>query len=729
VTRSWASSHEGDTPLANHRDRAQRSEAGDTLIEILISLTVVGITGLALFLAFGTSISGSGEHRNLTSLDAALRTASTNVTSAIQPANFANCSDPTPLPITLPSSLSGYQATALAQYWNGSSFTGAGAGGCPTSPAGVQNQNPPQLLTITVASPNGATASTTTVVDDTAAPLPSSNCDAPDHLAFLQYPGNGTAGSALFPDPIVAVEDSMGHTVTCDASTVTLTITAGTGGPGASGASLSNCSAAQYYGETIYTNCSIFTPGTLYTLTASDPNDGLSPIGTTITSPPPGFSISAGAPAKLVFTTSPSNSTGGTAFAPHQPVVTIEDATGNPVAGDTSMVTLAIGNNPGNGTLSGCTGTSNGNGVVSFTGCAIDKIGTGYTLTATDATDNLTLPSGPSSPFNVTPGPATQLAFTTTPPNGSSAGSVFATQPVVTLEDAGGNTATSNTSTITLAIGTNPGGGTLSSGCSGTTVAGVANFSGCSISLPGNGYTLVATDTSLPGASATSQPFNLVAQTLTSFVVVPPTNATAGAQFSVTIFAQDQNGNTITGFTGNQAITFSGPSRSPSGNAPSYTNPVTVNFSGGVGTTTITLYDAQSTTLTATQGSVTGSASLTVGAGAAKTIVATSGSGQSAARGTSFTNKLVATVTDQWGNLVSGASVTFSGPSTGASETFAAGGGCTSRPQNYQCVVSTVANGTATSAVFKANNTAGTYSISANVPGTNTVQFTNEKNT
>ena len=32
------------------------------------------------------------------------------------------------------------------------------------------------------------------------------------------------------------------------------------------------------------------------------------------------------------------------------------------------------------------------NGVATFTGCTIDKVGTGYTLTATDAADNLTRP-------------------------------------------------------------------------------------------------------------------------------------------------------------------------------------------------------------------------------------------------------------------------------------------------------------------------------------------------
>ena len=57
-------------------------------------------------------------------------------------------------------------------------------------------------------------------------------------------------------------------------------------------------------------------------------------------------------------------------------------------------------------------------------------------------------------------------------------------------------------------------------------------------------------------------------------------------------------------------------------------------------------------------------------AGAAFSITVASGSGQSATVNTAFANPLVATVTDQYGNLVSGASVTFTAPGANASGTF-----------------------------------------------------------
>jgi hypothetical protein len=141
--------------------------------------------------------------------------------------------------------------------------------------------------------------------------------------------------------------------------------------------------------------------------------------------------------------------------------------------------------------------------VATFTGCAIDRPGTGYRLTATDGS----LIAATSATFNITVGPPAKLAFTTQP-LGAHAGTPFATQPVVSIQDAGGNTVTTATDAVTLAIGTNPGAGTLA--CTAnplTATSGVATFAGCTISNQGNGYTLVATAPLL--ASATSDPFDV----------------------------------------------------------------------------------------------------------------------------------------------------------------------------------------------------------------------------
>jgi hypothetical protein len=218
------------------------------------------------------------------------------------------------------------------------------------------------------------------------------------------------------------------------------------------------------------------------------------------------ITVSPAGAAKLAFTQQPSNSTGGVAFAT-QPRVGIQDQFGNTVTTDTSSVTLAIGTNPGGGTLT-CTANPQAasSGVASFSGCKIDKAGTGYTLTATDGA----LTSATSSLFNVTVGPAAKLAFVQQPA-GAFTGAAFATQPQVAVQDAGGNVVTTDTSSVTLAIGTNPGSGTLT--CTANPQAassGVASFAGCKIDKAGTGYTLTATDGSL--TSATSAGFDVVPQ-------------------------------------------------------------------------------------------------------------------------------------------------------------------------------------------------------------------------
>jgi hypothetical protein len=51
-------------------------------------------------------------------------------------------------------------------------------------------------------------------------------------------------------------------------------------------------------------------------------------------------------------------------------------------------------------------------------------------------------------------------------------------------------------------------------------------------------------------------------------------------------------------------VAFTGPSDSPDGTAPAY--PASVTFAGGVGTAAVTVFDAETTTLTATQGTLAG---------------------------------------------------------------------------------------------------------------------------
>jgi len=62
--------------------------------------------------------------------------------------------------------------------------------------------------------------------------------------------------------------------------------------------------------------------------------------------------------------------------------VTLRDAEGNTATTAANAVTVAIGSNPAGGTLSGTTTVAAVSGVATFSNLSIDKVGTGYTLTA-----------------------------------------------------------------------------------------------------------------------------------------------------------------------------------------------------------------------------------------------------------------------------------------------------------------------------------------------------------
>src|SRR5213076_161266 len=128
---------------------------------------------------------------------------------------------------------------------------------------------------------------------------------------------------------------------------------------------------------------------------------------------------------------------------------------GNTATGFTGNVTVAIGTNPGSGTLAGTATVAATAGVASFANLSINKVGTGYTLTATGAG------SATSAAFNITAGTATQLVFSVQP-SSETAGASITPAVQVTAQDAQGNTATGFTGNVTVAIGTNPSSGTLS---------------------------------------------------------------------------------------------------------------------------------------------------------------------------------------------------------------------------------------------------------------------------
>src|SRR2546422_7116262 len=81
--------------------------------------------------------------------------------------------------------------------------------------------------------------------------------------------------------------------------------------------------------------------------------------------------------------------------------------------GFTGAITVALGSNPGGATLSGTILVAAVGGVASFGDLSLNRTATGYTLTASAGG----FAPVTSTAFDITPGTATQLAFTVQPSN------------------------------------------------------------------------------------------------------------------------------------------------------------------------------------------------------------------------------------------------------------------------------------------------------------------------
>src|SRR5437773_2373859 len=358
---------------------------------------------------------------------------------------------------------------------------------------------------------------------------------AATHLVFTVQPANATAGTTLTPAVQVAAQDAAGNTVPSFSGSVTVAL----GGTNPAGGTLAGTTTvAAVNGVASFATLSIDKSGS-YWLTATAPATGLS--GGTSND----FSIAAGAASQLAFTVQPSNAVAGRTISPAVQV-SARDAQGNLVTGFVGSVTMALGTNPGGSTLGGTTTVPAVSGVASFGNLSLDKVGTGYTLTAAAAG-----PTGATSnSFNVTVGAASQLVFTVQPTN-TTAGATITPAVQVTVLDGQGNTATGFTGNVTVAFGSNPGGGTLAGTTTVAAVSGVASFGSLSIAKVGTGYTLTGAAAGLP--AATSAAFNVTPGTAAKLVfTVQPSNTAAGAAITpaVQATAQDAVGDTASGVTG-----------------------------------------------------------------------------------------------------------------------------------------------------------------------------------
>jgi hypothetical protein len=210
-----------------------------------------------------------------------------------------------------------------------------------------------------------------------------------NRLAFGQQPSASTGGATISPTVTVRILDAGGN-LTASGASVSLAITNGTG---TSGAHLTGGgTTAASGGVASFGSLSIDSAGTGYTLAAT--SSGLASATSSA------FTVSVGAPARLVFGQQPTNTP---ATATMTPAVTVRilDLGGNFINTATNSIALAIGSDPSTGTatLSGGGSVAAIAGVATFSGLSIDISGNGYTLVASGTA----LASATSGNFNITP--------------------------------------------------------------------------------------------------------------------------------------------------------------------------------------------------------------------------------------------------------------------------------------------------------------------------------------
>ena len=471
-----------------------------------------------------------------------------------------------------------------------------------------------------------------------------------------------TAGTAFSPQPVVYEEDEYGNVVKSDSSTtVTASLATGTGPlRGTKTVTLS-------HGVATFGNLSDNTAETITLQFVSNP--GLNaPTSNSVV-------VSAAAASQLVIHTQPSvNATAGTAFN-RQPVIYEEDQYGNIETGDSStVVTAALAS--GTGPLQGTTTATVSSGIATFTNLADDLA---ETITLEFSTDPST--SEPvSNSVTIAPAAASQLVIYTQPSATATAGTAFATQPVVYVEDQYGNLRTSDNSTnvaAALETGTGPLQGTKTVTVSG----GIATFTNLADNTAET-ISLIFTSNSL--TAATSNSIDVSPATASKLVIhtQPSVNATAGTAFNrqPVIYEEDQYGNIETGDS-STVVTAA----LASGTGP-LQGTTTATVSAGIATFTNLADDlAETITLEFSTDPATSepvSNSVTIAPAAASQLVIYTQPSPTATAGTAFGTQPVLYIEDQYGNLLTGnnsSSVTASletgtGPLQGTKTVTASGG-------------------------------------------------------
>ncbi|HEX6788597.1 MAG TPA: invasin domain 3-containing protein [Gaiellaceae bacterium] len=506
-------------------------------------------------------------------------------------------------------------------------------------------------------------------------------------------PASATAGTA-FSTTVTAL-DTYGNTATGYTGTVHFT----GGGIGATLPSDFTFTGGDS-GTHTFTNGVTLTAAGNRAITATDTNTG------SITGTSGAITVSPAGAATLTVA-APASATAGSAFSV---TVTALDAYGNTATGYTGTVHFT-GGGAGATLPSNYAFTGGDNGTHSFTnGATLTQAGN-RSITATDTvTGSIT---GTSSSIAVGAASAHTIAIQAGDGQSATAGTAVATAPSALVTDQYGNPIAGTS--VTFAVST--GGGNVTGGSQTTNASGIATVGSWTLGTATGANTLSATSTGLTGSPLTYDA-TATSDVATSFTLSATTTSgdVAGTADTLTITAHDQYGNVATGFGGSHDLTFAGAT-SIGGHQPTasdvlsvpqtFGTSTTLTFVAGTTTSDLTLYKAESASITATDSvdSISTPSPLGIGVvnAAAHTIAIEAGNNESATVGTPVSTAPSALVADLYGNPVAGVSVTFAAATGGGNVT---GGAQT-----------TNASGIATAGSWTLGTTAGANTLTATSTG------------
>jgi titin len=205
-------------------------------------------------------------------------------------------------------------------------------------------------------------------------------------LAVTRATSGVVSGTAFTTQPQLTIRDSAGNVVTNATAEITISIANGVGGTLTGTTTITAVNGVANFTDLAMSGVA----GTAYTVTYSA--TGLTSASETLT-------VTAGVPTRLQLATPAAGFNNGTAFNRAQPILRIQDATGNTVTSSTATVSVTISSG---GVLLGTTSLAATSGIASFTNLGVFGVpGSVYTLTfaspgLTSATQTILLTSGAS---------------------------------------------------------------------------------------------------------------------------------------------------------------------------------------------------------------------------------------------------------------------------------------------------------------------------------------------